>query len=140
MRILPQLTPLKKKSIWMQNRRPGAREPDPCSHPVQGELSEVIACLSVLVCAAGKGVMLLINLGREACAVAPVELPLQPPPQEWALACKGPLLRCLVELECGEDWSWQKVWRAHCLQGVFQDGSSPGVRMGPMGALACWGP
>lgn len=47
--------------------------------------------------------MLLINLGKDTCAVAPVEMPLQPPPQEQALACKRPLLLCLVELECRED-------------------------------------
>lgn len=42
--------------------------------------------------------MSLINLGREACAIALVEMPFQPPSQEWAFLSEGPLLCCLFEL------------------------------------------
>lgn len=49
----------------------------------------------------------LVNLGREACAVAPVGMS----PQEWARACKGPLHPCRVELESREEKtrSWGKA-------------------------------
>lgn len=52
--VLPQL---EKKSVWTQNHGARSERPRPLfSHPaVQGELSGILACLSILGCAGGRG-------------------------------------------------------------------------------------
>lgn len=61
--------------------------------------------------------MLLIILGKEACVVAPVEMPLQPSAQQWALSSEGPRLQCPFELVGEEAKSWQKAGQAHLPEG-----------------------
>lgn len=81
----------------------------------------------------------LVNLGREASAVAPAGMS----PQEWARACKGPLrpckgplCPCLVELECREDQELGEGRPSSLPAG----GELPWSLNGPFGALACRGP
>lgn len=77
--------------------------PEPCFLTPQELNCQGSLPVGVFWCVLGGGSDVADKSGEGHLCCCSCRDALQPPPQEEALACKGPLLLCLVELECRED-------------------------------------